>query len=351
MAYGKDSSKTRGAIGVLEFKEQETNPHYDQGFFDRCVGLFTGTESGHMGADMYQHHDGHYCGQPMSGVLTWDNHAKFGTIPQLERHIFDNHITDVVKHIGNEVPVVGFGPTAGIRKLVAEMKSPTYVPVDSCNALLAREKEQFALNKNIKVEPAVMDFFEGTPTTLINQPALGVLAGLTITNIPMPAPKEEPDTALVQTFRHFSRCMPAGGYFLVSTDINQNGDAVKELYNEKWHKLFGVNFLYRMELELPTTGFAPDHFVYEPMWDAKSSLLAHTIRATKAQIFTLGHGSNAVEISVKEGDIFHYNNSFKFRPQFFEACAEKAGYKIERIWGDKSTIRLYLFQLPRLLYT
>jgi uncharacterized SAM-dependent methyltransferase len=138
--------------------------------------------------------------------------------------------------------------------------------------------------------------------------------------------------------------MPAGGYLLVSMDCNLDGELNKKLYNEPRHKLFGVNHLFRMAEELPLVGFDPYGFEYLPVWHKHCGLLAHTVCATKDQSFDMGKDGE-IHVSIKHGEIFHYNNSFKYRSDFFESCAEKAKLRIVRQWQGKSTIKLYLFHV------
>lgn len=319
---------------------------YDEDFINRCIGLWLQLESGHMGADMYQHHAGTRGIEPMSGVLTWDVHARNGTIPRIEKSAFTSRIQDIAACIDQGLPTIAYGPVAAIPQLLKSMDSSLYVPVDSSPGIIEQDKRGTPLAKGCEIKPAVLDFFADDNPALVDQPALGVLLGLTIDNIPGPVPKFEPEYELVRAFRNLIRPMPHGGYFLVSTDANQDGNSVKRLYNEKWHRLFGVNFLYRMQAELPTKGFNPNYFEYFPVWYEHCNLLAHAVRATRSQNFAIGSGTGVIGVTVKEGDIFHYNNSFKYRPEFFEACAAKAGLKPVKKWEDDSSIKLYLFQVP-----
>ena len=76
---------------------------YSPEFFDRCTSLFLGFESGHMGSDMYYDHQGMriYAEQgltrmePMSGVLTWENHAQHGAIPYFAQQSFLANLDNV----------------------------------------------------------------------------------------------------------------------------------------------------------------------------------------------------------------------------------------------------------------
>lgn len=190
-----------------------------------------------------------------------------------------------------------------------------------------------------------MDFFSRDNCPLIEQPALGVLLGLTIGNIPGAVPVAEPRKGLVQGFINLIRSMPQGGYLLVSADVCQDGEVNKARYNEPWHRTFSVNHLYRMVEELPIFGFDPGGFDYEPVWHEHCSLLAHTIRAIEDQDFEIGENREH-SISIKRGDVFHCDNSYKFHPDFFENCAEDAGLEVIETWKGQGDIRLYLFHLP-----
>ena len=106
-----------------------------------------------------------------------------------------------------------------------------------------------------------------------------------------------------------------------------------------------MNHLYRMAEELPMHNFDPNGFEYHPVWHDNCSLLAHTVIATKKQSFEMGE-QREILVSVKEGDVYHYNNSFKYRPDFFEDCAEDAGLEVIESWQGEGTIRLYLFHVP-----
>jgi len=319
-------------------------PVANDSFFEQTVDLWLGFSSGHMGPHMYQHHNGVRGEQPMSGVLTWEKHAELGTIPTQSRKIFAEKINDVSGAIDEKLPIVEFGPGSmeDANLLINSIESKEYIPVDCSLGILHQAHTLAASVNDCAIRPAVVDFFSEDNCSLVEDPAIGVLLGLTIDNIPGPVPKGLPQRELINAFRNLIKSIPAGGYLLVSTDICQDGEQNKELYNEPWHKLFGVNHIYRMSEELPMANFDPEGFEYFPVWHEHCSLLAHTVRATKDQTFGMGE-SGEIIVSVKAGDIFHYNNSFKYRPEFFEQCAEMAGLRLIEKWQGESTISLYLF--------
>jgi uncharacterized SAM-dependent methyltransferase len=307
-----------------------------------------------MGPDMYYDHKGTYSSkdgqgrlheESMSGVRAWEKHAKYGTIPRLSQQLFLAKIRDVASSIEAGMPIIEYGPGMmdDARQLIEATKSKLYIPVDLSEAVIEQAAELASSTDHCQIRPIIMDFFgTGTPS-LINEPALAALLGLTITNIPGAVPAQAPKEKLIGAFRNLSRPIGRkGGHLLISTHAEQNGERNRDFYNEEWHRKFGINFLYRMQAELPLYGFNPDHFEYLPIWHEHCSLLAHTIRATHDQDFKMGRFAE-ITLSVKAGEVFHYNNSFKYAPDFFETCADAAGLKFVRRWEDEASMMLYLF--------
>lgn len=322
---------------------------FDQDFLDRCVNLFLGFQSGHLGGDMYQHHSGMKGNIPMSGVVTWEHHMVHSTFPKLYKKIVRSYLNDIAQIVKPATPIVEYGPGAMTDAvyLIEAIRSTQYIPVDISAGILGQAQQLLSLvGDTCRVDPVIADFFAYDNHFPVSQPALGVFLGLTINNIPGSVPDTEPSLQLIAALRNLTRPLVCGGHFLVATDANQDGVRNRELYNEEWHRLFGVNFLYRIAAEIPTQGFDPDGFEYHPVWYPQCSLLAHTIRATVDQDFILDPEGKAVEVHVKEGDVFHYNNSFKYRPAFFEACAQAVGLGLVKKWEDHGSVQLYLFSVP-----
>lgn len=132
-----------------------------------------------------------------------------------------------------------------------------------------------------------------------------------------------------------------------SCDINtcRRGARNRDFYSEPWHQLFSVNHLYRMAAELPMHGFDPDGFECNPVWYPQCSLVAHTVRATRDQNFAMG-SNGEIKIPVRKGDVFHCDNSFKYRPAFFEDCVRQIGLGVIKRWSDENGLFLYLLHVP-----
>ena len=328
---------------MLKFHEI-FRPSIPDSYFEQAVDLWLGFDAGHLGSQMYQDHKAMMGQRPMSGVLTWENYAKHGTFPNINKDALLSGIKYIFDPNCMNLPLIEFGPGSmeDASLLVKTFQPKEYIPVDYSVGVIKQAMDMASLEKNCLIRPAVLDFFAEDNSPLIDSPALGILLGVTISNIPGPIPEAPPSQALIKAFQNITCTMPAGGFFLVSMDTCQDEKLIKSYYNEPWHRLFGVNHIYRMVEELPMHNFDPDGFEYYPVWHENCGLLAHTVRAMKDQIFEMGKNKE-IAISVKEGDVFHYNNSFKYNPEFFEDCAEKAGLKIIRHWQGVSTIRLYLF--------
>jgi uncharacterized SAM-dependent methyltransferase len=343
---------------MLKLKPTETSS-YSPDFFDRCTSLFFGFEAGHMGSDMYYDHSGVRSTiengvvktEPMSGVLTWEEHAKHGSVPRLSRQSFLSRIGNVSELVGKGIPIVEYGPGSmeDAHRLIEATQSKLYMPADISEGIIEQASELASTVRDCEIRPAIIDLFAGNNAPLIEEPALAALLGLTITNIRGPVPRAEPKNALVSAFNSLAKPIGiGGGYLLVSTHSEQDGERNVNLYSEKWHKRFGVNFLYRMQAELPMQDFNPDHFEYNPVWYEHCSLLAHTVRATKDQTFTMGEFGET-KVYVRAGDVYHYNNSFKYKQAFFEDCAKLAGLRTIQKWQDDNGMAIYLFEVsPRL---
>lgn len=316
-------------------------------FSQKMADLFLRRDSGHIGPDMYQHHAATCGNETMSGVMTWAAHEKAGTLPRIGKQAFLQAIHAVIDEIGTGLPVVEFGPGSmeDAQTLINATMTQEYVPVDCSLELIRQARNLVPFTNNCIVRPAILDFLSDHQCTLAERPALGVLLGLTLGNLPGPAQPSEPREGLVQGLKNLSGCFVEGGYLLVSIDTCQDGAKNIERYNEEAHRKFSVNHLYRMAVELPTNGFDPDGFVYEPVWMEQSGLLAHMIKATKDQSFTMGDGA---QVSVKQGDYFHCDNSYKFHPAFFESCVREAGLAVAERWCNTETTNLYLLTVPPL---
>ena len=322
-------------------------PIFSQSFYTKMVDLWQGHAAGHIGSDMYQHHVGQRAGRSMSGVSTWVEYERKGTLPQRNKHLFAAVTKTLHAYVKRDMPLVEFGP-GGMEDalyLVRATLASEYIPVDCSLELLGQAKGFANKVRTCPVRPAIIDFLSDNNCALVDVPALSALLGGTIANIPGPVPAQRPRDGLVRVFQNLMRSTPRGGYFLVSTDVCQDGNETKSYYNEEWHRAFGVNHLYRMAEECPVENFDPSGFVYEPVWHEQCSLLAHTVRATKDQDFVMGE-ANKVNVSVKKGNSFHCNSSYRFSPKFFESCASEAGLDVEHVWQEDGTIRMYLFRVP-----
>ncbi len=314
-------------------------------FFEQSVDLWMGFASGHMGPQMYQHHTGVRGKQSLSGVYTWDEHAKWGSLPNLCRTSLNTYLPEVAKAAEKGLPIVEFGP-GGLheaKKLIEAFHCKEYKPVD-CSLEIYDMASQFAkTNNDCRVNPIIADFFSGDNGAFVDSPALGVQLGSTISNIPGPVPALLPHHHLVQALKNLIKTIPFGGQLFIQVDTCQDEKRNVAFYSEPWHKLFGVNHIYRMAEELPMNNFDPNGFEYFPIWHQSCSLLAHTVRAVQDQEFQMGI-LGEINVRVKKGEIFHYNNSYKYPSDFFEACAAEAGLTLISKWGDE--VLLYLFDVP-----
>jgi hypothetical protein len=136
----------------------------------------------------------------MSGVATWNDHTNNGTFPAMNRKAFLGHVGDIAELVGKGTPIVEFGPTDTTIRLIEAVESAAYVPVDSSDGLLEFDRNLLGATSKFAIKPAAMDFFADNNPSVIDRPALGVLLGPTISNIPCPVPRTEPADELIRVF-------------------------------------------------------------------------------------------------------------------------------------------------------
>lgn len=328
------------------FKIHEiVRPTIQASFLSDTANWWSRRMSGHMGPQMYSNHAAVYEGTPLSGVTTWDQHARLGTLPNSSKKATLQPLSEIQSLCDKDLPLVEFGPGSmeDARALIRTVGFSEYIPVDCSPDVIRQAREFEKTATSCLIKPAVVNFFSEDNCALVENPAFSALLGLTINNIPGPVPEELPLDKLVSTLRNLVKSLPHGGFLYLSTDTSQDMERNVRVYSEPQHMLFGVNHLHRMAHELPMNGFNPFAFEYVPVWHKKCSLLAHCVRATETQTFSVGED---VSVTVHKGDVFHYNNSFKFPPDFFESCVKLAGLSIIRKWRGPDDIYAYLLDVP-----
>ena len=316
---------------------------HDEDFFDDMLGLFPDAlgfapKAGNCGKYIYD-------GKNWTSVID-DDSSYYPAIADHDLMILAlKEISEWGIPAGTPYVDLGAGGAASFQRYalpaVKAIGSKEYMGVDFCDGVLAEiEALKADLSDTLQIDTVKLDLF--FPTTKVisnNQPALGVMNGLTIGNIGNADALSGVALNLVSSLKYLSQ-LCGHGWLLISTDTNQNESALLQSYDIPALQHLFLNVMVRMGAELPVNGFDPSLFVYEPILNSGLQRLAHMAVATEEQDFYLGQH----HIHVNQNQQIHLLNSYKFSRQFFEDCCKAAGLSTVKCWQHDSGVMLYLLK-------
>jgi uncharacterized SAM-dependent methyltransferase len=324
-------------------KLSSVNLSYDKNFYNDMYGVFpnmygAAPKSGGVGKYIY---DGE----------NWNNIVKHSSdfyVPRGDHELTMQAFRDIGDlGVPNGTPYVDFGvggPASFLDyalPIMQKLGSRQYTGVDYCEKALARIKaleSRFCNERIIKTER--MDFFKPPGKVVsMHAPALGVMNGITITNMYGTLEDGNIELNLVSAMRYLSK-LCGQGWLLLTIDTNQNEHSLRKAYVTPLNSSLYLKVFSRMATELPVEGFDPQGFVYDPEFRSNLQLWAHMARATKTQDFLLG----GQPIHVEENQKIHLLNSYKFCQDFFEVCCQKANLSIIKNWSHETGMMLYLLK-------
>jgi uncharacterized SAM-dependent methyltransferase len=328
----------------IQIKAPETAQNiYDEQFFDDMHGIFPDASgcaptSGGVGKYIYD-------GGNWNEIV---EHSSDFYIPKADHELTEMAVRDFAMwSVPSGTPYVDFGVggPASFKNyalpILKRLNSKTYCGVDFCSKALARIKAlEGDVGTGVEIKTEQMDFF--LPTNKVvspSVPALGVMNGLTLTNFYGTLNDRDVGTNLIVAMRQLSR-LCRHGWLLLSIDTNQEAASLKKAYVTPLNSKLYLSVFLRMAAELPTRGFDPSLFEYDPEWHPELQLWAHMARATEGQEFTLGDYS----IRVSKGQKIHLLNSYKFAQPFFEYCCHAANLSVTKHWEHETGMMLYLLK-------
>jgi len=322
---------------------------YDEDFFEDMLGIFPDASgfaptSGGVGKYIYD-------GENWNDIV---EHSSDFYVPRADHELTRQATSDIdTWGIPHGTPYVDFGvggPASFRDYALPIMKllgSRVYTGVDFCTKALARIKAiEPEMGKGGTIKTEHMDIFKATNKVIsTDAPALGVMNGLTLTNMCGSLSDRNIGESLVTTMKYLSQ-LCGHGWLLLTIDTNQDEASLKRAYDTPLNSRLYLSVFSRMAKELPTEGFDPSLFIYDPEFHPDLQLWAHMARATETQDFKLGPYS----IHVEKGQKIHLLNSYKFRREFFEACCKRANLVPVKHWHHETGMMLYLLRDCRLRY-
>lgn len=245
---------------------------------------------------------------------------------------------EIAAHIPEDAALVEFGSGASTKTrllLDAAPQVSVYAPIDiSPTALEAAAASLRADYPALTVAPLVEDFTKAIspPRAARERRVVGFFPGSTIGNF---APPEA--EALLRQAREL---LGEGALFVVGADVAKDPQVLIPAYDDAQGvtAAFNRNVLVHINRELGGT-FDPAAFAHRAVWNAEESRIEMHLESVRDQIVMVGdHG-----FRFAAGETIHTENSYKYRPQTFEAIAARAGWVVARRWVSADpTFAIYL---------
>ena len=324
-------------IGITSSINKELTQHeYDQEFFDDMYEIFLGLGHGQAGKYMYD-----------SGG--WEDIIEADTtdyyVPRADSYLLNLARDELPQHIPFGTPYIDFGVggAESIQRYAAPIMrllgSPEYNGVDCDQKILDQAKSLEVTLEGINVRTHKMDFFNPPKVGLTGTSSFGVMNGVTLGNMYGSLFEKDLETNLANVLKGLS-VVTNHGWLLISIDSNQDKDSLLRMYKTPLNSRLNIASIPRAAAQLPMLGFNPDLFQYEPEWMPEQQLVAHIAIATQSQNFMLGNQN----IIIQKGQKLHLFNSYKFRQEFFESSARKAGLTPIKFWRHETGVMLYLLR-------
>lgn len=234
---------------------------------------------------------------------------------------------EIAARIPDGAALVEFGSGASSKTRILLDAAPqvaVYAPIDiSPTALDGAAASLRADYPGLTVAPLVEDFTRALvpPEGARGRPLVGFFPGSTIGNF---APDEA--EALLRGARTL---LGEGAMFVVGADVAKDPGVLIPAYDDAQGvtAAFNRNILVHINRELGGT-FDPAAFVHRALWNAQESRIEMHLESASDQIVMVGdHG-----FRFARGEMIHTENSYKYRPEAFEAIAGRAGWTVARRW-------------------
>lgn len=252
-----------------------------------------------------------------------------------ELGIFERHADEMGRRLGEGCLVVEFGSGSGIktRILLQHLPAPAaYVPVDiSRRQLLDFARSVGDQFPELEVLPVAADYtepFSLPPTATRARRTVAFFPGSTIGNF-LP---EEAEAFL----RRVAGLCGAGGACLIGVDLEKDPAVIERAYNDPEGVTgeFNLNLLARLNRECGAD-FDLSGFRHLAVYDPEEGRVEMRLVSTRPQTVTLPRPDGDLRIDFAEGEFITTEYSYKYRPERFQALAERAGWRVEKLWTDE----------------
>ena len=202
----------------------------------------------------------------------------------------------------------------------------TYVSIDVAGqALTDMRARMVSTHPNLTVLPVVADFMQPLSLPLPEGSRMGFFPGSTIGNL---------DPASATRFLAAARLsLGSDSWFLLGADLRKSPKILLPAYNDSAGvtAAFNLNVLRRLNREAGAD-FDLSRFRHDAVWNDRDSRIEMHLISTRDQVVTLG----GQDVSFREGETIHTENSYKHTPDRLVAIAGDAGWVMQQTWQDRA---------------
>jgi dimethylhistidine N-methyltransferase len=251
-------------------------------------------------------------------------------LTRTEAAVMEEVYQELPPMLGEGPAVAEFGSGAGIKsqRLIEALKPSAYVMIDVAEEFLRRSEEALRARFPATAVEGVVGDFSGTvslPKSFREaENRMGFFPGSTIGNFESGGAQR----FLERSAESFGR----GSRFLIGADLVKEEEVLLDAYDdsEGVTRQFTLNLLERMRRELGAK-IEAGAFDAVSLWNPAEARMELGLIALEDTSIELGERSFAFGA----GETIHTENSHKYTPSSFQALAERAGWKLEKMWTDE----------------
>jgi dimethylhistidine N-methyltransferase len=251
-----------------------------------------------------------------------------------ELGILQANADEMVALIGQRTLLIEYGSGSGLktRILLDHLADPAgYVPIDISREALAESSAALATAyPGLPILPVLADYTRDLALPAPDgevQRRVAFFPGSTIGNFD-PEPAEQFLHAIAET------CGPGGG-LLIGVDLRKDPLVLHHAYNDRREvtAAFNLNLLAHVNRDLGAD-FNLDGFRHYACYNPIAGRIEmHLVSLAAQQAQVAGEA-----ISFERGESIWTESSYKYSLAGFAALAERAGWRVERVWTDSAEL-------------
>lgn len=266
-------------------------------------------------------------------------------LTRAEREILRNNADEIVASVRGPARLVELGSGSAektrylIEALINRQGSLQYLPVDISSASLERSSlELLQIYPRLSIKAYAADYFTALKTlaegTSCGQRTIALFLGSNIGNF-------DPDGSRA-FLGEVRRVLKPGDALLVGADLKKAAEVLIRAYDDALGvtSAFNLNLLVRMNRELEAD-FEVANFRHRA--DYNEELGRVEIRIVSLNQQTVRLRALDLEVSFREGETIHTENSHKFGLEQLAELARATGFALEKTWLDSA--RRFSFNL------